>query len=231
MAALALCGAEKTFTMHLRGGMRLPVVAGVEFRVEPGECVVLAGPSGAGKSSILKMIWGTYRCDRGTILVRDGDETVDVAAASPREVLGLRRRVIASVSQFLRVVPRVPALDVVAEPLGRVVDAGPRAAAEAMLRRLNVPERLWSLPPATFSGGEQQRINIARGFLPERPILLLDEPTASLDATNRARVVELIGEKKRRGTAVVAVVHDDDVRTRIADRIVDVTQFTEPSEP
>lgn len=231
MAALALCGAEKTFTMHLRGGMRLPVVAGVEFSVEPGECVVLAGPSGAGKSSILRMIWGTYRCDRGTILVRDGDKTVDVATASPREILRLRRRVIASVSQFLRVVPRVPALDVVAEPLGRAADDEPRAAAETMLRRLNVPERLWSLPPATFSGGEQQRVNIARGFLAERPILLLDEPTASLDAANRARVVELIGEKKRRGTAVVAVVHDDDVRTRIADRVVDVTQFTKPSEP
>ncbi|NVO16220.1 MAG: phosphonate C-P lyase system protein PhnL [Rhodoplanes sp.] len=231
MAALALCGAEKTFTMHLRGGMRLPVVAGVEFSVEPGECVVLAGPSGAGKSSILRMIWGTYRCDRGAILVRDGAAMVDVAAATAREILRLRSRVIASVSQFLRVVPRVPALDVVAEPLGRAADEEPRAAAEAMLRRLNVPERLWSLPPATFSGGEQQRINIARGFLPERPILLLDEPTASLDAANRARVVELIGEKKRRGTAVVAVVHDDDVRTRIADRIVDVTQFTKPSEP
>ncbi|RAI44916.1 ATP-binding cassette domain-containing protein, partial [Rhodoplanes roseus] len=172
MPALALCGAEKTFTMHLRGGLRLPVVRGVDFTVEPGECVVLSGPSGAGKSSILKMIWGTYRCDRGAILVRDGDGTTDVATASPREILDLRRRVIASVSQFLRVVPRVPALDVVVEPLGPAASDAGRAAAQDMLRRLALPERLWGLPPATFSGGEQQRINIARGFLPERPILL-----------------------------------------------------------
>jgi alpha-D-ribose 1-methylphosphonate 5-triphosphate synthase subunit PhnL len=225
MTALALCGAEKTFTMHLRGGLRLPVVADVSFTVEPGECVVLAGPSGAGKSSILKMIYGTYRCDRGAILVRDGDDTVDVATAPARRMLSLRRRVIANVTQFLRVVPRVAALDVVAEPVGGSGDPAVRRAAETMLRRLDVPERLWGLPPATFSGGEQQRVNIARGFLPARPILLLDEPTASLDAKNRARVVELIGEKKRQGTAVVAVVHDDDVRERIADRVVDVTAF------
>jgi alpha-D-ribose 1-methylphosphonate 5-triphosphate synthase subunit PhnL len=90
---------------------------------------------------------------------------------------------------------------------------------------LNIQERLWSLPPATFSGGEQQRINIARGFLPELPILLLDEPTASLDAENRRAVVDLVAEKKRRGAAIVAIVHDEDVRNAIADRVVDVTRF------
>jgi alpha-D-ribose 1-methylphosphonate 5-triphosphate synthase subunit PhnL len=225
MVALRLSGAAKTFTMHLQGGIRLPVVAGVSFAVEPGQCVVLAGPSGAGKSLILKMIYGSYRCDQGEILVRHGDALVDVAAAEPRRMLDLRRDVIGYVSQFLRVVPRVPALDVVAEALGRsALDAG-RARAGELLRRLNIPERLWSLPPATFSGGEQQRVNIARGFLPELPILLLDEPTASLDADNRRAVVDLVAEKKRRGAAIVAIVHDEDVRNAIADRIVDVTRF------
>ena len=225
MDALRLSGAGKTFTMHLQGGIRLPVVAGVNFAIEPGQCVVLAGPSGAGKSSILKMIYGSYRCDQGEILVRHGDALVDIANAQPRQVLHLRRHVIGYVSQFLRVVPRVPALDVVAEALGRSGLAAGRARAADLLRRLNIPERLWSLPPATFSGGEQQRINIARGFLPELPVLLLDEPTASLDADNRRAVVDLVAEKKRRGAAIVAIVHDEDVRNAIADRVVDVTRF------
>jgi alpha-D-ribose 1-methylphosphonate 5-triphosphate synthase subunit PhnL len=225
MLALRLSGAAKTFTMHLQGGIRLPVVAGVSFAVAPGECVVLAGPSGAGKSSILKMIYGSYRCDQGEILVRHGNALVDMATAEPRHVLSLRRHVIGYVSQFLRVVPRVPALDVVAESLGRAAPEAARTRAGELLHRLNIPERLWNLPPATFSGGEQQRVNIARGFLPELPILLLDEPTASLDTNNRAAVIGLVAEKKQRGAAIVAIVHDDDVRNTIADRIIDVTRF------
>jgi alpha-D-ribose 1-methylphosphonate 5-triphosphate synthase subunit PhnL len=227
-AVLELRDAKKSFTMHLQGGLRLSVVAGVGFSVEAGQCVVLAGPSGAGKSSILKMIFGNYRCDSGQILVRHRDRTVDVATAAPRRILGLRRTVMGYVSQFLRAVPRVAALDVVAEPL--MVEPAAReearAQAAALLHRLAIPERLWQVPPVTFSGGEQQRVNIARGFLPERPLLLLDEPTASLDAANRATVVALIAEKKRQGAAIVAIVHDDDVRRAIADTVIDVTKFS-----
>jgi alpha-D-ribose 1-methylphosphonate 5-triphosphate synthase subunit PhnL len=227
-AVLELRDAAKSFTMHLQGGLRLPVVAGVDFSVGAGQCVVLAGPSGAGKSSILKMIFGNYRCDSGQILVRHGDTTTDLARAEPRLILGLRKTVMGYVSQFLRAVPRVPALDVVAEPAMAepAARAQARAQAAALLHRLAIPERLWGVPPVTFSGGEQQRVNIARGFLPERPILLLDEPTASLDAANRATVVELIAEKKRRGAAIVAIVHDDEVRRAIADIVIDVTRFS-----
>lgn len=224
---LEVAGAAKTFTMHLQGGVRLPVVAGIDFTVAPGQCVVLGGPSGAGKSSILKMIYGSYRCDAGQLLIHHSGRSTDVAAADPRCILALRRDVVGYVSQFLRAVPRVPALDVVAEPL--IANGVPRERAHAraaeLLSRLNIPERLWSLPPATFSGGEQQRVNIARGFVPDLPLLLLDEPTASLDAVNRAVVIDLINEKKRDGAAIVAIVHDDDVRAAIADHIVDVTRF------
>jgi alpha-D-ribose 1-methylphosphonate 5-triphosphate synthase subunit PhnL len=227
MTALELRDVAKSFTMHLQGGVRLSVVAGVTFSVRAGECVVLAGPSGAGKSSILKMIFGNYRCDQGQIFVRDGGRSFDVAAATPRQMLALRNSTIGYVSQFLRAVPRVPTIDVVAEPL--IVGGTPREVAHAkateLLRQLNIRGALLHLPPATFSGGEQQRVNIARGFLPDLPILLLDEPTASLDADNRAAVQKLIAEKKRRGTAIVAVVHDENVREAIADRIVEVTQF------
>ncbi len=203
------------------------MVSGVSLTVAAGECVVLGGPSGAGKSSILKMIYGNYRADAGAITVVAGDETVDVASAAPRRVLALRRTTIGYVSQFLRVIPRVPALAVVAEAataFGIDREEAERRARD-LLTLLNVPERLWSLPPATFSGGEQQRVNIARGFIADHPILLLDEPTASLDARNRAAVVELIETKKRAGTAIVGIFHDDDVRERVASRIVDVTRF------
>ena len=226
-AMIEIADASKTFTMHLQGGIELPVVRGVTFQVQPGECVVLSGPSGAGKSSILKMIFGNYRCDSGRIGIRHRGEVIDLPTAEPRQVLNVRRSTIGYVSQFLRAVPRVATIDVVAEPL--IVNGLSRADAQArageLLHRLNIPERLWQLPPATFSGGEQQRVNIARGFISDLPILLLDEPTASLDAANRAVVVELIAEKKRHGVAMVAIVHDDEIRHLIADRIVDVTSF------
>jgi alpha-D-ribose 1-methylphosphonate 5-triphosphate synthase subunit PhnL len=221
---LSVSGVDKTFTMHLQGGQRLAVLADLTFDVFPGECVVLGGPSGAGKSTILKLVHGNYAADRGRIVLADG---VDVASADPRAVLAARRDVMGYVSQFLRCVPRVPALQVVAEPLverGVARDEATERAA-AMLTRLSIPQRLWALPPATFSGGEQQRVNIARGFLPELPLLLLDEPTASLDARNRDAVVELIGEKRSRGVGMLGIFHDPAVREAVADRIVDVEAF------
>jgi alpha-D-ribose 1-methylphosphonate 5-triphosphate synthase subunit PhnL len=226
-AMIDITDAKKTFTMHLQGGIELPVVHGVSFDVEPGECVVLSGPSGAGKSSILKMIFGNYRCDGGRIGIRHQGSVIDLATAEPRQVLSVRRSTIGYVSQFLRAVPRVATIDVVAEPLiaNGIARAEAREKAGALLRRLNIPERLWALPPSTFSGGEQQRVNIARGFISDLPILLLDEPTASLDAANRVVVVELVAQKKREGVAMVAIVHDDEIRHLIADRIVDVTSF------
>jgi alpha-D-ribose 1-methylphosphonate 5-triphosphate synthase subunit PhnL len=217
----------KSFTMHLRDGIVLPVVADVSFAVNAGECVVLGGPSGAGKSSLLKMVYGNYGVDAGSISLIHHGAPVDLATASPRTVLELRRDSIGYVSQFLRTVPRVSTLDVVAEPLVSRGVAREEATGKArsLLARLNLPERLWSLPPATFSGGEQQRVNIARGFITDHPVLLCDEPTASLDATNRAVVVEMIAEKKRAGTALLGIFHDEEVRAEVADRIVDVTLF------
>ncbi|MEI8146388.1 MAG: phosphonate C-P lyase system protein PhnL [Alphaproteobacteria bacterium] len=224
---LVLDNVAKSFTMHLRGGLKIPVVSGVSFDVRAGECVVLGGPSGAGKSSILKMVYGNYRTDSGAIRLSEGTTSVDLARAAPRDVIALRRSTVGYVSQFLRVIPRVPALAVVAEAAQAFGASREEADARArrLLTLLNVPERLWSLPPSTFSGGEQQRVNIARGFVADHPLLLLDEPTASLDARNRAAVVSLIEEKKAAGTAILGIFHDEDVRDAVASRIVDVTHF------
>jgi alpha-D-ribose 1-methylphosphonate 5-triphosphate synthase subunit PhnL len=226
-AMIEIENAEKTFIMHLQGGVELPVVRGVSFQAKAGECVVLSGPSGAGKSSILKMIFGNYRCDGGRIGVRHQGAVIDLAGAEPRQILAVRRETIGYVSQFLRAVPRVATIDVVAEPLvaNGVAREEARRRAGSLLKTLNIPERLWVLPPSTFSGGEQQRVNIARGFISDLPTLLLDEPTASLDAVNRAVVVGLIEGKKRAGVAMVAIVHDDEIRKLIADRVIDVTNF------
>ena len=218
----------KSFTMHLRDGIRLPVVNNVNFSVASGECVVLGGPSGIGKSSILKMLYGNYAVEAGQILVDHRNRIVDIASADPRTVLEVRRHTMGYVSQFLRTVPRVSALDVVAEPLvARGVEASEaRERGAELLAKLNLPKELWSLPPATFSGGEQQRVNIARGFITSHGILLLDEPTASLDAFNRRVVVEMIRQKKEAGVALLGIFHDEEVREAVADRILDVAQFS-----
>ncbi|GAB1575461.1 phosphonate C-P lyase system protein PhnL [Bordetella petrii] len=217
-------GLGKMFTLHNQGGIRLPVLQGVDFEAGPGDCLVLAGPSGTGKSTLLRCLYGNYLATEGSIRVRDGADWIELTGAPEQRILRLRRDVIGYVSQFLRVIPRVGTLDVVAEPLReRGVDAGQaRERAAALLARLNVPQRLWNLPPATFSGGEQQRVNIARGFIGGHPVLLLDEPTASLDADNRAVVVALIREAVAAGRCLVGIFHDEAVRDQVATRILPI---------
>jgi alpha-D-ribose 1-methylphosphonate 5-triphosphate synthase subunit PhnL len=223
-AMIAVSGLGKSFTLHNQGGAVIPVMAGARLEVFPGECVGLTGASGAGKSTLMRMVWGNYLAGEGSIRVG----TLDVAQAEPRAIIRLRRETLGYVSQFLRVVPRVPTVDVVDEPLLALgVDrAAARARAESLLARLNIPERLWALSPTTFSGGEQQRVNIARGFAHDTPALLLDEPTASLDAANREVVLSLIEEAKGRGAAILGIFHDEAARRRVCDRVVDVSAFT-----
>ncbi len=214
----------KSFVLHNQGSAVIPVMHGASLTVSTGECVALVGASGAGKSTLMRMIYGNYTTQAGQIMVGD----VDVASAPPRDVLALRRETLGYVSQFLRVVPRVPTIDVVSEPLRAVgVDAEQAdARARDLLMMLNIPERLWSLSPTTFSGGEQQRVNIARGFAYDYPAMLLDEPTASLDATNRAVVLQLIERAKARGAAIIGIFHDEAARAQVCDREVDVSLFT-----
>ena len=219
---------SKSFTLHLQGGVTLRVLGGTALQVRAGECLALAGPSGAGKSTLLRCLYGNYRAGGGSILVRHRGELVDLAAAAPNEILDIRRRTLGYVSQFLRVVPRVPALAIVAEA---APDRSRERAAE-LLARLNIPARLHALPPATFSGGEQQRVNLARGFIGGHPVLLLDEPTASLDAANRDVVIGLIQQAKAGGAAIVGIFHDTAVRDAVADQVLPVEPIpdTDPGQ-
>ncbi len=215
---------SKTFTLHNQGSAVIEVLNDVSLSVAAGECVALTGASGAGKSTLMRMIYGNYMAQAGEIRIGD----VDLVQAEPREIIAVRREVLGYVSQFLRVVPRVQTLDVVAEPMRAVgvsADAA-QARAQALLSQLNIPERLWTLSPTTFSGGEQQRVNIARGFAHAYPAMLLDEPTASLDATNREVVLTLIEEAKARGAAIIGIFHDEAARARVCDREIDVSRFT-----
>jgi alpha-D-ribose 1-methylphosphonate 5-triphosphate synthase subunit PhnL len=230
-ASLHLEAVSKSFVLHLRGSVRIDAVRAVTFSAEPGDCVVLGGPSGAGKSSVLKMIYGNYRCDSGRIVVAAEDRTVEIAGADPREIVRLRRTTLGYVSQFLRVIPRVAAIEIVADAAAEngVGAAAALEEARRLLSLLSIPERLWTLPPATFSGGEQQRVNIARGLAARRPILLLDEPTASLDLANRRVVVDLIEARKSEGVTIVGIFHDRDVRDAVATKVIDVTRSGKPA--
>jgi len=229
--ALRVSDLAKSFTIHAQGGLSLPVLRDVSLAVSPGECLALVGPSGAGKSTLLRSLYGNYRADSGSIRVRQDDEWTELVDAEPRAVLDVRHRTMGFVSQFLRVIPRVSAIDVVAEPLRRrgTNPAEARQRAEFLLAILGIPARLWALPPATFSGGEQQRVNIARSLIVEYPVLLLDEPTASLDAANRDGVVELICQRRDAGAAIVGIFHDRDVRDAVATRVHEVLPPASPA--
>lgn len=210
----------KRFILHLQHGIQLDVLQQTELAVHAGECVTLTGSSGTGKSTLLKALYGNYLIDAGEIWVWHQGNMIDMARAQPEKIIAIRRTTIGYVSQFLRAIPRIAAIDLVAEPL---IERGfsshdATSQAAALLERLNIPTRLHGLPPATFSGGEQQRVNLARSLICPWPILLLDEPTASLDIANRNCVIELIREVKAAGCAVVGIFHDPQLHASVSDR-------------
>ena len=214
----------KTFLLHNQGAKKLPVFQNISFQVKAGECLVLTGASGTGKSTLLRAIYANYLVQSGTINIRHENKWVDLASASPHEVLNIRKKTLGYVSQFLRVIPRISTIELVCEPLivqGKLIKPA-KTRAKKLLNKLSIPESLWDLPPATFSGGEQQRVNIARTLIQDYPILLLDEPTASLDEKNRDAVIELINEARNQGTAAVGIFHDKYVRESVGTKIFNV---------
>ncbi|MDP3187736.1 phosphonate C-P lyase system protein PhnL [Limnobacter sp.] len=215
---------NKHFTLHEQG-VQIPSSWGVNLTATTGELTALVGPTGAGKSSVLKCVYRTYLPSSGSMLFTQADGTaIDLSNASESEMLHLRERDIGFVTQFLHCLPRKAAVDIVAAPLVRqgesIVNA--RDKARELLNTLNVPERLWNVPPATFSGGEKQRVNLARGLIAKPRLLLLDEPTASLDPHTTDRVVDLLNSIKQQGVAMLAIFHHPALVDRLADQVVEL---------
>lgn len=217
---------SKEFRMHVRGGVKLLSFDGVSFRVGRGEFLGLTGPSGIGKSSLLKCIYRTYLPTGGEIWYAGADGTrVDLARADEHEVLKLRQSEIGYISQFFHVIPRVSAVDILSGALtGKGCDAAEgRERSEYLLSRVGIPASLWKMYPSTFSGGEKQRLNIVHAIISRPRLLLLDEPTASLDPDTKKEVISLISELKREGTAMVGVFHDYDSMKKLADLQYDLS--------
>jgi alpha-D-ribose 1-methylphosphonate 5-triphosphate synthase subunit PhnL len=208
---------RKSFENHLRPGQARPVLTDVDLYVAPGSCVVLTGASGSGKSSLLRCVYGTYRPDAGRIELATPQGTLELATASEREILAARCEAMSMVTQFLSVTPRVPALDLVAR------QGLSRGDARLLLLRLGLPEEIHGLPPVTFSGGERQLVNLAMALARPRPLLLIDEATASLDQARRNLVLSMLAERKRAGTSILAVFHDLPPTADLVDGIVQLT--------
>ena len=218
---LEIVNLQKQFRLHILNEKTIAALEDVSFEVDEGEIVALTGKSGSGKSTLMKCIYRTYLSDSGQILYYSASgRRIDLASATEHAVLQIRKSEMTYCSQFLQVIPRVPALDVVASALiarGHAVEQARQLTSEC-LERLSLPRELWDAYPSTFSGGEQQRVNIARAIISRPRFLLVDEPTASLDTKTKDAVIAMILELKRLGTSIVLISHDEYSLQRMADR-------------
>jgi len=216
---------SKTFLMHMRGGTRIEAFRDVSFTLSEGQFLGVSGPSGSGKSSLLKCLYRTYLPSTGAIWYTNSRaETRDLAATEEHVILDLRRQEIGYVSQFFPVIPRVSALNTIANSMvarGFARQESEERARE-LLARLAIPRPLWDMFPSTFSGGEKQRINIIHAIIAQPRLLLLDEPTASLDAASAREAVTLIMELKEQGTAMIGVFHDAALLSRLSDQLIEM---------
>ncbi|WP_336326509.1 phosphonate C-P lyase system protein PhnL [Halovenus sp. HT40] len=222
MTVLSIEGLSKTFDMHVLGDTEVVGLDDVSFDVHEGEFLAIVGESGSGKSSLLKCLYRTYDPTAGRVLYHDGTNEIDLASCDDRTVMALREDTVGYTSQFLDEIPRVPAVDVVARPLVEqgMATADAREQARELLDALHVPEELWEAYPATFSGGERQRVNLAQALAPKPDLLLLDEPTSALDPETRQAAIELLDSYLDDETTVIGVFHNTDVVETVADRVV-----------
>jgi len=213
---------SKHFQLHVQNNKHIAALHDVSFDLAAGEIIGLTGKSGSGKSTLMKCIYRTYLANAGQIVLHRADRSsIDLVSANEHEVLEVRRTEMFYCSQFLSVIPRVPAVDVVAESIRRRSggdDATTREAARSLLDQLGLPRELWDAYPATFSGGEQQRVNVARAIVARPRFLLVDEPTASLDQRTKDVVIDLFLELKAAGTSIVLITHDQHTLDRMSDR-------------
>jgi alpha-D-ribose 1-methylphosphonate 5-triphosphate synthase subunit PhnL len=228
---LEIDGLKKGFSLH-HLEKDIPAFEDVSFSVAAGEFVLLKGANGAGKSTLLRTLYRSYLPLAGEIRFHSSHGLIDLARAADVDVAHLRRTEIGFVTQFLTARPRVSAEAIVAEPL-RLAGWEPEAALEAARKALatfGVKPDLWAAYPTTFSGGEQQKVNLARALILPQKLLMLDEPTASLDANARGALVARLQELKDQGTAMIGVFHHPDDVMHLIDRVVDLTPDAAPEE-
>jgi len=218
---LKIINLTKSFAMHVGEEKTIPCLDSITLSVEPGQMTAVIGPSGAGKSSLLKCVYGTYLTTSGNIYYTDANNIVhDLANIDLQTMRGLRTNEIGYVSQFFQVIPRIAAIDVLCEPLiNRGVSVSESAKrAKELLAMVGIPENLWNMYPSTFSGGEKQRLNIIYGIITKPRLMLLDEPTASLDPISKAHVLDLISGLKKQGSTILGVFHDYNAMKMVADQ-------------
>lgn len=212
---------EKRFELHILNEKQIEALRQVSFEVDEGEVVGLTGKTGSGKSTLMRCIHRTYLASGGKILYHHANaEITDLVTATEHQVLRIRKADITYCSQFLQVIPRVPAIEVVATALTSRGTSDPEArrAAGESFERLSLPRELWDTYPATFSGGEQQRVNIARAMISRPRLLLVDEPTASLDMKTKDAVIDMLLDLKMNGTSIILITHDQHTLKRMTDR-------------
>jgi len=224
---LKVTNLNKKFTIYTQGGIVVDGFKNINFEIKKGEFLALLGPSGAGKSSILKTLYRTYKTSSGSIEYFYDEGVIDIASASDSEILQLRKEQIGYVSQFLQILPRITAVEAVSAPLiqNGCYEKEARGKAKELLSDFSIKEELFELSPLTFSGGEQQRVNIAKGIIAPKSLLLLDEPTASLDKTNTLKVIEKLKKIKDEGVTMVGIFHDLDAMEMISDRVYEVERI------
>ncbi|GGB07302.1 phosphonate C-P lyase system protein PhnL [Puia dinghuensis] len=211
---------SKTFDLHILHDKQITALQHIDMTIREGEIIGLTGRSGSGKSSLMKCLYRTYLATTGEIRYASASGVIDLVKADDHAIIALRRQEMRYCSQFLSVIPRVPAVDVVAEPLLRTEKnkEEARARARTLLEMLGLPSGLWDAYPVTFSGGEQQRVNVARAIIAKPRLLLIDEPTASLDVRTKDVVIGLIRDLKQHGTSVLCISHDEYTLSTLADR-------------
>ncbi|WP_326907940.1 phosphonate C-P lyase system protein PhnL [Sedimentibacter sp. MB31-C6] len=217
----------KEFKMHIRDGLVIEGFNDVTFTAHEGKLLAITGASGIGKSTLIKCIYRTYRPTQGSVIYTKSDGTeVNLAKADDQTILKLRKSEIGYISQFLNVIPRVSALDILTSRLSSklFIETEARRMAEYYLTKVGISKTLWNMYPSTFSGGEKQRLNILLALAAKPKLLLLDEPTASLDINSKEIIFELISDAKKSGTIMIGVFHDKDAIKALADSRFDMLE-------
>ena len=228
MAILKIDNLSKSFYLHAQA-KTIASCQNISFSVEQGEFLGIVGLSGAGKSTILKCIHRTYLPLEGSIFFDSlAFGPINLSTATEREMLYLRKHEIGYVSQFLNVMPRTTAKEHVMSALleMKTDPAAAAAAAAEMLAYFKLPESLWDIYPNTFSGGERLRLNLAHTMVKRPRLMLLDEPTASLDIRTKTLVRDMLIRLKDGETGMIGIFHDLEFMEGVCDRVYNLSEGT-----